>query len=64
MGVRALSVFAASKLSGYLEGVIESFGMLTVLIAAPVILLVLGALLLVLEGTLTKMEFAADPKSE
>lgn len=60
MGVRTLSIFAASKLSGWMEGIIENLGMTTVLVAAPILLLVFGVLLLLGEKWLGALEFASD----
>lgn len=60
MGARILSIFAASKLSGSLEGVIAAVGMETVLVTAPALLVLLGALLLLGERWLGRLEFAED----
>ena len=55
MGVWTLATFAASKASGYVQGIMESMGMMQVFIAIPVILIVSAVLLLVFDKKLEAM---------
>ena len=49
------SIFAANKLSGYVQVIIDKLGMLQVFIIIPVFLAIVGALLLILNKKLEKM---------
>ncbi len=55
MGVWTLATFAASKASGYVQGIMESMGMMQVFIAIPVILIVSAVILLVFDKKLEAM---------
>lgn len=60
MGVWTLATFAASKASGYVQGIMDKMGMLQVFIAIPVILIISAVLLLALNKKLTTMLEASD----
>lgn len=55
MGIWFGSIFAANKLSGYVQVIIDKLGMLQVFIIIPVFLAIVGALLLILNKKLEKM---------
>ena len=60
MGVWTIATFFASKASGYVQGIMESMGMMQVFIAIPVILIVSAVILLVFDKKLEAMLTAGE----
>lgn len=55
MGVWFLGKFAANKLSGYTQAIIDQLGMLQVFIVIPSFLLIFGIILLIMNKKLVKL---------